>query len=272
MRPRDRQVGLPRGAIERPRLERARRDPVLRLELGGDARERQVAGGEQPEVSPARRAAARSRRPRPRRRRARATAKVRKMRVATRRMRGRAILSRRARAAPPKSFLTPGVDGRPWRAPARPAPSQDAGGLLVSGVLHRSTSPMTGLFAFLALVGVLAAVGFFLSARAAKAELAARAGDRAKLEADAEAARKAVAGREGRGEGASRGGRRSSAPTSSARRRRRSSSRRRRKRAGGAPALREEMDKVAGAARRGARRGGAPGRARPRGREGARRR
>ncbi|HSD21325.1 MAG TPA: hypothetical protein VLC54_14870, partial [Anaeromyxobacter sp.] len=51
---------------------------------------------------------------------------------------------------------------------------------------------MTGLFAFLALVGVLAAVGFFLSARAAKAELAARAGDRAKLEADAEAARKAV--------------------------------------------------------------------------------
>ena len=35
---------------------------------------------------------------------------------------------------------------------------------------------MTGLFAFVALVGVLAAVGFFLSARAAKAELAARAG------------------------------------------------------------------------------------------------
>ena len=34
------------------RLERARRDPVLRLELRRDARERQVARGEEPQVAP----------------------------------------------------------------------------------------------------------------------------------------------------------------------------------------------------------------------------
>jgi colicin import membrane protein len=52
---------------------------------------------------------------------------------------------------------------------------------------------MTGLAFFVALVGVLVGVGFFLSARSAKAALAARSADDVTARADAEAARKAEA-------------------------------------------------------------------------------
>ena len=48
--PDHRQVGPARGRVEVAQLEGARGDPVLHLQLGGDAAEREVAGGEQLQV------------------------------------------------------------------------------------------------------------------------------------------------------------------------------------------------------------------------------
>lgn len=103
---------------------------------------------------------------------------------------------------------------------------------------------MTGLFAFIALVGVLAAVGFFLSARTARAELAARTGDRARLEADAEAARKAA--HDAKAEAKKTRDEASALRADLERAKKKAFEQQEAaRRAGGAPALREEIDKLA---------------------------
>jgi colicin import membrane protein len=103
---------------------------------------------------------------------------------------------------------------------------------------------MTGLFAFLALLGVLAAVGFFLSARTARAELAARTGDRARLEADAEAARKAA--QDAKAEAKKTRDEASALRADLERAKKKAFEQQEAaRRAGGAPALREEIDKLA---------------------------
>jgi chromosome segregation ATPase len=103
---------------------------------------------------------------------------------------------------------------------------------------------MIGLFAFLALVGVLAGIGFFLSARSAKSQLAARESERAQLASDAEVARKAL--QDARTEAKAR--------REEAERLRQDLEKSKKKafeqqesakRAGGAQALREEIDKLA---------------------------
>jgi hypothetical protein len=52
VRPRDRQEGATRRRIEGVHLHRTGRDPVLDLDLGRDAREREIALAEEPQLVP----------------------------------------------------------------------------------------------------------------------------------------------------------------------------------------------------------------------------
>jgi myosin heavy subunit len=104
---------------------------------------------------------------------------------------------------------------------------------------------MTGsLFAFLALVGIVAAVGFFLSARTARAALAARDAEQQRLAGEAEAARRAEkdarAEAKARREDATHLERELEKAKKKAYEQQEAA-----KRAGGAAALREELDKLA---------------------------
>ena len=103
---------------------------------------------------------------------------------------------------------------------------------------------MTGLAFFVALVGILAGIGFFLSARGAKAQLAARVSADEKAGADAETARKAEAqaradAKERREEAAQLRAELERAKKKAFEQQEAA------KRSGGAQALREEIDKLA---------------------------
>lgn len=103
---------------------------------------------------------------------------------------------------------------------------------------------MNGLFALVALVGVLAAIAFFLSARTAKAALAAREGAAAKLAADVETTRKAAA--DARAEAKKKAEEASGLRADLERTKKKAFEQQEAsKRLGGAQALREEIDKLA---------------------------
>jgi len=105
---------------------------------------------------------------------------------------------------------------------------------------HRSRN----VFAIVALVGVLAAIGFFLSARTAKAALAQRTADEAKVRAELEAARKAAA--EARADAKERREEASGLKADLEKSKKKAFEQQEAsKRLGGAQALREELDKVA---------------------------
>jgi colicin import membrane protein len=104
---------------------------------------------------------------------------------------------------------------------------------------------MSAVLPILALAAIVAAVGFFLSARAAKAALATRAEELRRMEAEAESAHKVE--REARAEARERREEASSLRAELASTKKRAFDQQESaKRLGGAPAIREELDKVSG--------------------------
>src|SRR6266540_3042590 len=232
--PRDGQVDLPRAAIERARLERPGRHPVLHLELRRDAGEGEIAAGEEAKVAPdlvePHDAEARHRREGEER-----------DREGEEDLCGdvphrRAILVRSG----PRRLSGRGPPARP--APFSPDPLPPPCDPGYEGNLPGA--PSMNAFPIVALVGVLAAIGFFLSARTAKAALAERIAAEEKLRAELEAVRKAA--QESRAEAKERREEAMQLRADLERAKKKAFDQQETaKRIGGAPALRDEVDKLA---------------------------